>query len=382
MYARFVFTLLRVVPIALICAIGLTEVQPAHAQINPYAPVLSATAASPHEVELTWSWIQRPGYPFQGIEVRRSNTEAGIFDNYVVVADLVPSARSYSDTDVVDERTYWYRLAPWGLTILGRDYRDFSNVTDVTTPPVELIDNGDGTITDTATNLMWLKNANLVGHAMTWMEAVQWASDLEYADHDDWRLPSGTNPDGTVCNSRPSGYNCTQTEFASLYFGHIITILSPGPFENLGYGSYWTATPWPDNPSHAMAQDFLDGGQNDFPKDSYFGAWAVRGESVTGVVDEVPGLETTRLLENVPNPFNPSTTINFILASSGPVEVRVYDVAGRLVQILANSFMRGGRQQVNWTGKDRKGVPVASGVYVVELRAGGMEDTQKVTLVR
>jgi len=59
-------------------------------------------------------------------------------------------------------------------------------------------DNGDGTVTDDATNLMWMKadSGSLEGGAsgdgtMTWEEALAWAESLEYAGYDDWRLPNG-----------------------------------------------------------------------------------------------------------------------------------------------------------------------------------------------
>lgn len=140
----------------------------------------------------------------------------------------------------------------------------------------ELHDNGDGTITDTATGLMWLKNANMVGQK-TFEQAKQWAEGLDFAGHSDWRLPTGQNPDGTVCNSRPNGASCTQTEFATLYFGHLIMTFNQGPFENIVGREYWTSTEWPADASRAMAQDFEDGGQLDEPKTHMLGAWAVRG---------------------------------------------------------------------------------------------------------
>ncbi|MBD3290442.1 DUF1566 domain-containing protein, partial [candidate division KSB1 bacterium] len=149
----------------------------------------------------------------------------------------------------------------------------------------ELVDNGNGTITDTNTGLMWLKNANLAGETMTWEEANAWANNLRYAGYEDWRLPSGENPDGTVCNSRSGGVNCTQTEFWSLYGVYLITVFSPSPFTNIGYRTYWTATEWPSNTANAMAQDMEDGGQNDFSKTSTLYAWAVRGGSQPPDID-------------------------------------------------------------------------------------------------
>ena len=51
-----------------------------------------------------------------------------------------------------------------------------------------LTDNGDGTITDSESGLMWLANANVNG-AQTWDVAMTWAEDLVLGGYDDWRLP-------------------------------------------------------------------------------------------------------------------------------------------------------------------------------------------------
>jgi len=154
----------------------------------------------------------------------------------------------------------------------------FAGALCFSTNPVgaQLVDNGDGTITDPSSGLMWLKNANQAGTTMDWETANNWAENLVFAGYNDWRLPSGENPDGSVCNSRPSGVNCTQTEFWTLWEGYHINVLGQDPFENIGYRNYWTSTEWPANTDNAMAQDLEDWGQNDFPKTRPFYAWAVR----------------------------------------------------------------------------------------------------------
>jgi hypothetical protein len=52
----------------------------------------------------------------------------------------------------------------------------------------DLTDNGDGTVTDTATGLMWMKADS--GSTMNWEEALSYSESLDYAGHDDWRLPN------------------------------------------------------------------------------------------------------------------------------------------------------------------------------------------------
>ncbi len=52
----------------------------------------------------------------------------------------------------------------------------------------DFVDNGDGTITDRATSLMWMKADS--DRTMNWQEALEYAENLEYGGHDDWRLPN------------------------------------------------------------------------------------------------------------------------------------------------------------------------------------------------
>ncbi len=77
-----------------------------------------------------------------------------------------------------------------------------------------LIDNDDGTVTDTATNLMWSKDATL-GIGLSWGAATTWADTLSLGSFDDWRLPTAFNSDG----SGPClGTNCNDSEFGSLFY--------------------------------------------------------------------------------------------------------------------------------------------------------------------
>jgi aminopeptidase N len=88
------------------------------------------------------------------------------------------------------------------------------------------------------------------------------------------------------------------------------------------------------------------------------------------------------LRQNYPNPFNPHTTIGFSVPERGPVTLRVYDVTGRLVTILADRDFPGGRHTVNWNGTNRRGESVASGIYFYKIVAGDRVATKKMLLLR
>jgi hypothetical protein len=102
---------------------------------------------------------------------------------------------------------------------------------------------------------------------------------------------------------------------------------------------------------------------------------------VTGV-EPAPPSHRYALLQNRPNPFNPRTEIDFELKSAGRARIRIYDVAGRLVQILVDAQLPAGPQRVWWNGEDTRGHRVASGAYFYRLDAAGFVDTKRMLLLR
>jgi hypothetical protein len=83
-----------------------------------------------------------------------------------------------------------------------------------------------------------------------------------------------------------------------------------------------------------------------------------------------------------PNPFNPSTTICYTLASDCYVCLAVFDIAGQHVRDLGNGYRGEGRHTRAWNGRDETGRPAASGVYFVRLATPTHVVTERVTLLR
>ncbi|MFH1843967.1 MAG: FlgD immunoglobulin-like domain containing protein, partial [bacterium] len=83
-----------------------------------------------------------------------------------------------------------------------------------------------------------------------------------------------------------------------------------------------------------------------------------------------------------PNPFNPSTVIPFSLPSAGRVELKIFDLAGRLIRTLVSTGLPAGDHEVVWNGQDDRGRGVASGTYYVRLVAGKNSRVKSLTLVR
>ncbi len=102
--------------------------------------------------------------------------------------------------------------------------------------------------------------------------------------------------------------------------------------------------------------------------------------------ESTPLPKTTRLFQNYPNPFNPSTTIAFdvpgISGIKQRVEVTVYDIRGKQVTRLIDSDLEPGNHRVVWNGRNDKGQPVSSGIYLYTLRSGGKTSTRKMVALK
>lgn len=103
-------------------------------------------------------------------------------------------------------------------------------------------------------------------------------------------------------------------------------------------------------------------------------------EAVTPVDGATPGM--TRLVGVSPNPFNPSTRVDFSLASPGRVKLTIFDVAGRRVRTLLDEHRAAGHHDLEWNGRDDSGRRLASGVYFYRLEAGDFRAADKLVMVQ
>ena len=126
------------------------------------------------------------------------------------------------------------------------------------------------------------------------------------------------------------------------------------------------------------------------------GNYQVPGAKSQGEIDNVrfasgfllTGFATTphplelSLEQNAPNPFNPSTTISFVVTRESPVSITVYNAAGQLVRALVDGRLNTGRHHVVWDGLDAFGRQASSGVYFYRLTSAGGTMTRKMVLLR
>ncbi|MFH1688870.1 MAG: C25 family cysteine peptidase [Candidatus Eisenbacteria bacterium] len=103
----------------------------------------------------------------------------------------------------------------------------------------------------------------------------------------------------------------------------------------------------------------------------------------TAGVDDAEVGRLNRLLQNSPNPFNPSTSIRYSVARDGArVGMHIYDVAGRRVATVLDKTAQAGHHVASWDGRDDGGSPVASGIYFCRLSVDAWSATRKMVLLK
>ena len=87
-------------------------------------------------------------------------------------------------------------------------------------------------------------------------------------------------------------------------------------------------------------------------------------------------------VSNYPNPFNPSTTISYSVPVNGDIRLEIYNAKGQLVNTLVNEYKEQGKYQIVWSGKDKNGNLVSSGIYFSRVASGGKSLTCKMLLMK
>jgi hypothetical protein len=169
-----------------------------------------------------------------------------------------------------------------------------------------------------------------------------------------WKTISETNNFGfEIFRKRGSEKEWTKIGFVS---GHGTT-LAPQSYSfvdhSVPFGEY----------SYQIKQIDLDGTSETFP-------------AMNVTVGVSP--EKAVLGQNFPNPFNPSTTINFVIPMTGHVEVRVYNVLGQEVATLFNGTAQGGKIHTAVFNASN----LSSGLYFYTLTGGGKTETKRMLLMK
>lgn len=282
----------------------------------------------------------------------------------------------------------------------------------------EYIDNSDGTISDLATGLMWMQDDSQVG--MNWEAALAYAQTKNtenYLGYNDWRVPNAKELHSILDYTRSLQttnsaaidpiFECTpitdeggETNYPFYWSSSTHTNMTNGAWgayvcfgEALGF----MEAPFPpfdvslldvhgagsqrSDPKTGSSEDYPQGHgpQGDVVRIDNF-VRLVRDIQTTTGLDDSSELTTPAgfsLNSNFPNPFNPSTTLNYELSAPMETRIRVFDARGSHVGTLYEGQQTAGSHQVvfNADGLD-------SGVYLVVMECESSHVTQKVVLLK
>jgi hypothetical protein len=124
----------------------------------------------------------------------------------------------------------------------------------------------------------------------------------------------------------------------------------------------------------------LDMSDCPFSVGEYIGCYGV-GCTESGAPDDEPLPARMLLAQNHPNPFNPTTTISYVVPSDGHVRLVVYDLTGRVVATLVDDVRPAGTHVVRWDATNDREQTVATGVYFARLESGGAKEVRKLVIV-
>ena len=152
--------------------------------------------------------------------------------------------------------------------------------------------------------------------------------------------------------------------------------------------SYNDADPWPQEPDgNGPTIELI----HPFQDNAMAENWAAsEGYGTPGSVNSVylvheyePNLPTQfHVINNYPNPFNPSTTITYELVREQKINISIFDMLGRQVKTLVNEKQTAGLKRMSWNATNNLGKPVAGGVYLCSIMAGESRKSIKMVLLK
>ena len=283
----------------------------------------------------------------------------------------------------------------------------------------DLTDNGDGTISDAATGLMW--SAASSDQGLKWEEALEYAqqvNEAEYLGFSDWRLPNIKELQSIVDYSRsPSTtdspaidpmFEVPEIEDNEYPFYWSNTTHVDGPtdiqYRSAAYISFGRALGWMEQPPNsgnlvlldvhgagAQRSDPKDGNPDDYPYGHgpqgdviriYNYVRLVRDLDTSSSLEEehtaLP--ESIELAQNQPNPFNSSTVIHYTLPQAGNISLEVFDLLGQQVAVMASGYQQPGSHSVVWQADNNGNLP--SGIYFYRLSVSGETLVRRMTYLK
>ena len=101
-----------------------------------------------------------------------------------------------------------------------------------------------------------------------------------------------------------------------------------------------------------------------------------------GIQEEIDSACIVYLYQNHPNPFNPTTTINYQLPVNSKVKLSIYNIKGQKVKTLISDQLLAGQHSVVWNGTDDNGKSISSGIYFYKMNTGEYTSIKKMILLK
>ena len=183
----------------------------------------------------------------------------------------IKQKRTYKISNILPPPQYFYAaLMKTGQTYSRYSGDDATYQKGVAPSGSRYTDNGDGTVTDNLTGLMWVKDPGQIGgpwgysgypYQMSWYDAIYNCENLDYAGYSDWRLPNIRELQSLVDYGR---------------YGPAIDYYT---FPNVQTSGYWSSTLYEGYDYYAWLVYFYDGSMNNCPRDYYYNNYVrpVRG---------------------------------------------------------------------------------------------------------
>jgi hypothetical protein len=280
----------------------------------------------------------------------------------------------------------------------------------------QFVNNGNGTITDNATGLMWMQNDN--GTGVLWKDALNYAENLTYAGYSDWRLPDTKELQSIVDYTRSPAttssaainpiFNCTQitneggaADYPWYWSNTTFSSASPtngasatyvcfgramGYFSGLGWTDIHGAGCQRSDPKPRSFTGYTHNGNGYYNPNApqgdgiriYNYVRLVRTAFITGVNNQGSNIpDSHTLFQNYPNPFNPVTSIKYNIPQNSFVKLLVYDLLGKEIETLVNENKTAGSYRIDWNASN-----YPSGVYLCRIQAGDYVKNIKMILIK
>lgn len=379
----------------------------------PYPPAAPANLISTNlQVgKVILNWVNTTNSEI-GFKIERSTTGQ---TGFTQIDTAVAGSTSYRDNSVAENMTYDYRVKAYNKYFES----DYSNVTSITTLFYDV--NPPTNLSATAVQLgkimlHWSDNSNNeVGFNIErkLVTAVSWAYIDRISSNNTTYIDNTVSPN-TTYNYRVSAFNFnTVSGYSNIVAVTSIstTLKAPSSLSATAPSAGWVVLSWIDNTTTetgftverklstetnfaaigSVAKDATTYWDNTTsPKKTYdYRVKAVSGtiesdySNVASVTTKPLGIAKVgiptqySLDQNFPNPFNPSTRIQFSLPRTGLVKLTIYNLLGEIVKVLVNEEMPAG-----YYYEDFDGTKLPSGIYVYSIRTNEYSQTRKMIMLK